>query len=87
MNPFVLLQQIITRLRHPVYRCFYVKQDGSAGLYYISSPKLKNNFGNARLGIENKGVKCLCYNRGAPRSFNYAGILSLTKVGLLEDLA
>ena len=87
MNRIKILKQVVNRLRRPVYRCVYTKQDGTSGLYYINSPKLKNSFGNARLGIEEKGVTVRCINRNGPRSFNYSGIQSITKVGLLEEIA
>lgn len=87
MNLISLIKQIVSRIKSPVYRLFYVKESGHAEVYYLQNPKFDLNwFGNQARQIEKKGFRAFALNRQGFRSFNYEGIINLQKVGLLEPL-
>jgi hypothetical protein len=88
MKIITLIKQIVSRIKSPVYRLFYVKElNGEADVYYLQNPKFDRNwFGNQVRGIERKGFRAYALNRQAFRSFNYEGIINIQKVGLLETL-
>ena len=88
MNLISLIKQIVSRIKSPVYRLFYLKEsNGHAEVYYLQNPKFdKNWFGNEARKIKRKGFRAWSINRNAYRSFNYEGIIDLQKVGLLDPL-
>ena len=88
MNIINLIKQIASRIKSPIYRLVYFKEGNSkTEVYFLKSPKmLKNYFGNQALRIERKGFKAYAINRNGIRSFNYDGIISITKLSLLEEM-
>ena len=78
------IKKLIHRIKNPIYFMVYTKANFETDSYFVSSPKLKNFFDTE--GVKNTGVRCYCYNRDGVRSFNWNGIRSLTKLGLIESL-
>ena len=88
MKIITLIKQIVSRIKSPVFRLFYLKEsNGHAEVYYLVNPKFDRNwFGNQVKQIEKKGFRAYALNRQGFRSFNYEGIINIQKVGLLETL-
>jgi hypothetical protein len=88
MKIISLIKQIISRIKSPVFRLFYLKEsNGHAEVYYLQNPKFDRNwFGNEAREIKKKGFRAYALNRKGYRSFNYEGIINIQKIGLLEPL-
>ena len=85
------IKLLFSRINKPVYRLVYHKETtNKTEIYFLVAPKMvKNFFGNQKLRIARKGFKSVVTgNRpnGSIRSFNYDGIISCTKLGLLEEI-
>jgi hypothetical protein len=79
-----LIAKIIRRIKSPVYHMVYTKANLVTESYFVSSPKLKNYFDTQ--GVKDTGFRAFCYNRDGVRSYNWNGIKTLNKLGLIESL-
>lgn len=77
-----MLKSIIKKMARflkPRFTLVYRKKNGNRGIYEISKPKTDQTFGNIGEGQDEVGFRAYCYNREAPRSFRYDGVISMVK--------